>query len=237
MNCSCYIFGRFDGRFTQYPDDDNRRIFDRITDYCRKDSQLIVHREERLMYYIYIKKLRNRIPSYVGLCVTMTELQVTQLNGLYAIMDSAISGLSASGHILDFGRGGVISKTTNLASHSVDISNLFKSIMVKMDGMQHDMMKLQPFKYGSHRDTYSIASLSEDEIKLIAKSNDYGYLVLHKDDTQNQSYSEIAEILGPETIEPPNSILVFLSNMTAKDKIIVTLICIIIFLLLLLILK
>ena len=237
MNCSCYLFGRFSGRYTQYPEDSAKTIFENCIKYCSKVSQLVVHRENRITYYTYIRKLDNKIPSYVGISVLFSELRTSRIALVSQILEDAVNGMAAAGEILDFSGNGIVSVTNNLSKKGVEVNFLFKNIQKSLDTLNGYLEKLTTVNYAVDRDTYNVCKLTDDEQTILRKSNEYGYLIAVKDETIKAEWSEITEILGEYEAEKQNTVVVFVKSMSSKDKIIALLLFTVLLLILILIFK
>lgn len=237
MNCSCYLFGRFNGRYTQYPDDGAKSIFENCVKYCSKVSQLVIHRENKITYYTYIRKLDNKVPSYVGISVLFSELRTSKIELISQILEDVVNGMAAAGEILDYSGNGVISVTNNLSKKGVEVNFLFRNIQKSLDCLNGYLEKLTSVNYAVDRDTYNVCKLTDDKQSIIRKSNEYGYLIAVKDETIKAEWSEISEILGEYEIEKKNTVVVFVKSMSTKDKIIAVLAFIVLLLIIILILK
>lgn len=237
MNCSCYLFGRFNGKYTQYPDDGAKIIFENCVKYCSKVSQLVIHRENRITYYTFIRKLDNKLPSYVGISVLFSELRTSKIDLVSQILEDAVNGMAAAGEILDYSRNGVVSVTNNLSKKGVEINYLFKNIQKNLNCLNGYLEKLTTVNYAVDRDTYNICKLTDDEQSILRKSNEYGYLIAVKDETIKAEWSEISEILGEYEIVKQNNVVVFVKSMSAKDITITFLAFVVLLLILILIFK
>lgn len=236
MNCSCYLYGSFDNSYVQYPDDGARRIFDKEIEYCKYDSQLIIHRAERQMYYSFVQKLSNQWPSYVGVSIVLSDLIVTDIEGIYTLLNNSITRLAVSGDILDFGNGGIVSKVKSLSNKSAEMSAIFKELMTDMNRMEGALEKMPPIKYGIDKDTYLQCKLGNNG-KLLELSQRYGYLVVYNDESK-QPQSEIQYILGQlDTKNERNRFVLWYASITVKDKIIILLIILVLVLLTIIILR
>lgn len=237
MNCSCYLFGRFNGRYTQYPDDSAKAIFENCVKYCSKASQLVIHRENRITYYTYIRKLDNKVPSYVGISVLFSELRTSKIDLVSQILEDAVNGMAAAGEILDYSGNGIVSATNNLSRKGVEVNFLFRNIQKSLDCLNGYLEKLTPVNYAVDRDTYNVCKLTDDEQTIVRKSNEYGYLIAVKDETIKEEWSEISEILGEYETEKQNTMSVFIKAMSIKDKIIAFLVFVVLLLVIILIFK
>lgn len=236
MNCSCYLYGSFDNSYVQYPDDNTRLIFEKGIAYCDRESQMIIHREERQMYYSFVQKLANQWPSYVGVTVVLSELFVTDVEGIYTLLNNAITSLAVSGEILDFGNGGIISKVKSLSKRSAEMSALFKELMYNMNRMNGALEKLPPIRYGINKDTYIRTNLGNNE-QLLEQSLNYGFLIISKEDLK-ESMSDVQKILKP--LDKKTTVNKWISRyvlLTAKDKIIILLLITVFILLTIIILR
>ena len=238
MNCSCYLYGSFDNSYVQYPNDDTKKIFNKGIEHCQcnSDSQLIIHREERQMYYSFVQRLANKWPSYVGVTIVLSDLVITDIEGMFILLQNSITRLAVSGKILDFGNGGIISKVKSLSNKSTEMSYLFKELMNDMNRMDGALSKLPPIKYGIDKDTYIHSKLG-DNCRLYDLSQNYGFLIISKDESQ-KNVSDIQKTLSQlDKKSKRNDLIAWYVSLTSKDKIIISLIAIVIFLITIIILR
>ena len=64
MNCTVCIFGELSSGYTQYPEDSTSLFFKKLYPLCKATTQIAIHRDNSLMYYCYIRKLKGK--KYIG---------------------------------------------------------------------------------------------------------------------------------------------------------------------------
>ena len=87
INSSIYIFGNFDGGYTQYPDNYAKNIYQKYFVQSPSKSQIIIHRENDLMYYGYVRKLDNN-SQYIGFCVLLNGSMFSNISILFSIFEN-----------------------------------------------------------------------------------------------------------------------------------------------------
>ena len=112
MNCSTYIFGELSSGYSQYPEDSSSNLFKSIYSMCNAPSQLIIHRDESIMYYIYIRKINAK--RYIGLAVAINGYYFSQINSLFSLFEKQIELLAERGIIINYSKSGEL--TTSLSS-------------------------------------------------------------------------------------------------------------------------
>ena len=66
MNYSIYIFGKLSSGYTQYPEDSSSIVLKNIYSHCKAPTQIVIHRDENLMYYCY-----TLIPQHILLEINL----------------------------------------------------------------------------------------------------------------------------------------------------------------------
>lgn len=83
MNVTTYFFGLNQKNYFQLPADSSQRIFAEAAKLCKTREALIVHRDDSLIYYIYV---RDTILNYWGLAVLLNDAGVSDLKKLVQMM-------------------------------------------------------------------------------------------------------------------------------------------------------
>ena len=81
MNCSAYIFGELTDGYSQYPEDSSSNLFQNIYKMCGAPTQMIIHREGSLMYYIYVRKIDAK--RYIGLAIIINGQYILEAINLF----------------------------------------------------------------------------------------------------------------------------------------------------------
>lgn len=93
-----YIFGRFVGSYTQYPDDGQYDVFHHIVTNAKAKTQVVIHRDGNLMYYCYLRKFE--VDKYIGLCVLLNETYVENVFQVFRVFEDLITKITYRGNLL-----------------------------------------------------------------------------------------------------------------------------------------
>lgn len=101
MNVSVYLYvnpGGGEQEHLQYPNDYTSEIFQKFGRISKSPNQLVIHRDGDLMYYGYVIKLSP--VGYVGFCVVLNGLYVTNIDGVFSIFKRGFEKLLHAGRFL-----------------------------------------------------------------------------------------------------------------------------------------
>lgn len=100
MNTSVYLFGKYKGIYTQYPDDYTRKLFLDFENNIKSDveTQLMIHRDNDLVYCAYIHLKHS---SYVGVCFVFNGVVFSDANSFCKLCEDSFTS-SAFSDVLDF---------------------------------------------------------------------------------------------------------------------------------------
>lgn len=219
MNCSCYIFGNFDGSYTQYPDDQMSTLFKTCVHLSSKEKQLVIHRDEKLIHYVYIQSLKDEANSYVGLCLTTNGLIISDFQGIYNLLKTEVEKMAVSGEILDFLSEDIVSKTDLFYKKNVEIQTVFNELKDNIDRLKKTVIELPPIKYGINCESYKINLMTDTREKLLDSFSSYGYLVLIEEESKDAVLSEVEKIIKSTPLLPKKKKY----KLKTKDKVIIVL--------------
>lgn len=179
MNCSTYIFGELSEGYSQYPEDSSSNLFKDIQKRCVAPSQLIIHRDESMMYYVYVRKLdKNR---HIGFAIAINGYYITQVEPLFSLFEKNIEDLVEKGAIINLSNSGEI--TTNLPTFSKEeeevmaFSNFFQSEVNRI----RNTKKLPPVDYSVSITSQKLFKENDSLSEIINASYRYGYTIILKE--------------------------------------------------------
>lgn len=121
MNFTIYVFGNLLEGFTQYPQDEYvNTIVTKMVENMSSPSQIVIHREESLIYYAYIRQLDIN-GGYIGFCIQLNSFAISNVNVLFLMFEILVSKLVEKGKIIQFDNSGRIKP---------NIANLFEHLDV-----------------------------------------------------------------------------------------------------------
>lgn len=140
MNNSTYIFGELSNGYSQYPEDSSSNLFRGIQDQCVAPSQLIIHRDESMMYYIYVRKFDKN--KYIGFAIVINGYYFTQFHYLFSLFEKEIEELVEAGVIIRLTNNGDITSTLpSLKNEEEEVLSVVNSLHVKVNSLK-DLKKL-----------------------------------------------------------------------------------------------
>lgn len=204
MNISTYIFGSMGNGYSQYPNDYAQTIFQSIYTQSSAPTQIVVHREDKLIYYAYVRKLEAG--QYIGLCVVLNSVMLTDFKEMFSIFENLITSLVVNGIILQFNdKGDIVSKASQLYTNQAEVSRVTDNLRNEFSKLENTSKPLPPVSYGiakNEKKTFSIGDNMNDIIKASVSFN-YTFIVKQKDfDTQSlSSYRGVVSRLNKEKSE------------------------------------
>lgn len=176
MNADVYLFGDLGNGYTQYIDDNSRELFKSIASKSKANSQLVIHRDDTLMYYSYVRRLQNEESSnnrYIGISYVLNNRFIYDIDGLFAIFEGAITTIVSRGVILEYTDDGKIvasvGKLYNAKSEFAHISAYLKNELDSFMAGKNDA--LPPLDYSistSERKTFTYKDAREEIISALS---------------------------------------------------------------------
>lgn len=204
MNISTYIFGSLGNGYSQYPNDYAQTIFQSIYAQSSAPTQIVVHREDKLIYYAYVRKLEAG--QYIGLCVVLNSIMLIDFNEMFSIFENQITSLVVNGVILQFNdKGDIISKASQLYTNQAEVSRITDCLRSEFAKLESTSKVLPPINYSiakNEKRTFSIDDNVNDIIKASVSYN-FTFIFKQKDyDTQSlNSYRGIVSRLNKEKLD------------------------------------
>lgn len=200
MNCTTYIFGELSSGYTQYPDDSASNIFKSAAAKCTAPTQLIIHRDESLMYYIYIRKINYS--SYIGLAVVVNGYYFTDIHNLFSLFETEIECLVNAGIIINFTSDGELtSSLTDFRCEEEESTSVVTQIQEKASALKC-IMHLPPTDYSISTNTQKTYRESDKSTEIAEASCKLGFTIILKEDDYDtlrfRSYSSTLKRLNQE---------------------------------------
>lgn len=180
MNCYTYIFGELSNGYTQYPADSSFDFFKEILTQCDAPVQFIIHRDEGLMYYLYVRKFDGN--HLIGFANIIKGYYLKNLRALFDLFEKNVEALSEKGKIIRRAEGGGI--TSSLGSFSDEAQEIISVV----DALQSEVESMAGFEPLPLTDSDSISSqkifsYSHPESEIVDASWRFGFTVVQKEET------------------------------------------------------
>lgn len=203
INSSVYFFGELYSGYMQYPEDSSSYILGKIISNCKAQTQLVIRRDENLIYYCYIRKLLNN--KYVGVSIVINGFYSKNVTKLFPLFENTIEKLATQGSIIRFSNeGNIIPCDKTLKEQEEDIDSISSNILKEFTSIGI-MDKLPIVNYAIAKDSIKTLSVTDDENEIARSTYTYGYTYIYKDVDYNtvrvDSYSSVLGRVNNENSE------------------------------------
>lgn len=207
MNVDLYLFGDFGNGYTQYIDDNTRVKFKSFVEKAKAKSQLIIHRDDALIYYTYIRRLHSEGSSnvkYIGISYVLNTHFIQDIDGLFEILEGAVTTIASRGVILKYLPSGQI--TTNVEKiyqAKAEFTHISAYLKSELDAFMVDKKcKLPTLDYSintSELKTFKFTDTREEIIKSISTfPTVYIYKDKNYENEESKSFSSTLSKLNKE---------------------------------------
>lgn len=180
MNGSVYVFGNLGCGYTQYPDDYAKEIYQNFQAKAMADSQIIIHRDNNLMYYGYIRQL-DKDSQYIGFCILLNGIMFSQIGRLFLVFEHVVADLVERGEILMFNdKGEITSILDNLNEKQQEVERITSVIYNEFSELENRI--LPPANFGIANDETKDLSVTDKNSDIVEASAKYGYTCIFKDE-------------------------------------------------------
>lgn len=179
MNYSTYIFGELSGGYSQYPEDSSSNLFKDIQMQCIAPSQMIIHRDGNMMYYIYVRKLDKN--KYIGFAIVINGYYFTQIQPLFSLFENEIGEMAETGVIINITRhGDVTSNLTSLVKEEEEIMSVINALQTKTNSLKC-VKSLPPVDFSVSITSQKIFKDTDAISEIIDSSCRFGFTIILKE--------------------------------------------------------
>lgn len=179
MNLTTYIFGNLGNGYTQYPDDYARAIFANMHKEAKATTQIIVHRNNDVMYYAYIRQLEEN--EHLGLCAAINGVAITRVNGLFDIFENIVGMMVRNGYLIHYGDNGELRGNAGRLYENKEQLDLIKdSLQAYFDGLEQTAQRLGPINYGVASASSRSFTIQDDSKEILRSCIAGGYTFIYK---------------------------------------------------------
>lgn len=207
MNNSTYVFGKLKGGYTQYPDDNTKSLFEKCIELSKDPKQIIVRRQENLMYFTFVQFFNRRRTNYIGLCLTFSGLTITDYKRLFCVFEEGVRSLAIEGEILTYKNNEIVAKTNRLEDKGAEVRNLDHYLSFKFGELKDIMIPLPPIAYSVSSCTVKKCNLYNIPSAIMKATSTYGYTIISPGKEDCESQTELEAILNPRPKKQRNKIL------------------------------
>lgn len=202
MNSTIYIFGNLGNGYTQFPDDYAKDIYQEMYAKSSAQSQIIIHRDNNLMYYGYTRKLDVN-SQFIGFCILFNGIMISKIKPLFDIFENTVADLVARGEILYLNNKGEIkTNTNNLIAKQDEVEHIISRIKNEISELEKNAKKLPPVNYAIANNESKYFNINDPINDIVDATCKYGYTCILKDKNYDTSslanYKNIIVCLNKE---------------------------------------
>lgn len=200
MNSATYIFGELSEGYSQYPEDGSSNLFKEIRNQCIAPSQLIIHRDENLMYYIYVRKFEKR--KYIGFAIAINGYYFTLIEPLFSLFEKELETMAEKGVIVSFTDDGEFtSKLSSLSNEEEEVISIINRLHEKINKIKGPK-KLPAVDFYVSITSRKLFKDTDSVSEIVGASCRFGFTIILKeadyDTVRTTSYKNILKNLNAD---------------------------------------
>lgn len=182
MNSSVYIWGKLRNGYTQYPDNYAQEIYENFVIKSSSKSQIVIHRNQNMMYYGYVRKL-DAYSQNIGFCVLLNGVMFSKIGPLFTMFEKAFAELVSQAEIIRMDdSGNMVAAISQLTDKQQEVERILAYLKGETERLEHSASKLPPVNYSKANDSTTTFSASDKEEEIVAASAIYGYTCITKNE-------------------------------------------------------
>lgn len=187
MEPQIYFFGTLPDGFSSYPGDHTRAFFEEFLKRSRNQLQIVVHREDNLLHYGYIRKFSNK---FFGICICIDKIY-NDTSSLFNIFDDIYASMIRKGDILKLdGQKNIEWSLKSYANETVALNEYKRQIIEQLNIKKGNTQPLPPIDFSISINDCLEISIESPNSKIIDGIKRYSNLYIVKKD------SEIERVTG-----------------------------------------
>lgn len=186
--------------YSQYPEDSSSNLFKNIQYQCVAPSQLIIHRDEDMMYYIYVRKFDKN--KYIGFAIAINGYYFTQFKSLFSLFEKEVEELVESGVIINLSNNGEITSILpSLKNEEEEVMSVINSFQIKVNNLKN-LKRLPPVDFSVAISSRKLFKDSDADSEIANASCRFGLTIVLKesdyDTVRTTSFKNILKNLNAE---------------------------------------
>lgn len=202
MNCTVYLFGEFGLGYTQYPQDGAEDIFRHIAAHAEAQTQIAIHRDGNLMYYVYLRRLDEGEGHFIGYGFRVEGLLFRDLSPLFDLFGSTFENIVIADRLLTLNsRGHVVANVGLLIEKRTEVERLINQLCTSVQALSTQFISL-PKAIFDHLSTQVWVFGEDADPNDIRKASQMsGYTIVQKGRMQVASEIPVVPVPIPEKQE------------------------------------
>ncbi|MCD8303105.1 MAG: hypothetical protein LUC44_08855 [Prevotellaceae bacterium] len=183
MNCTSYVFASIRGVYSQYPNDYTKPLFHKFLELSSANSQIIMHRNEGLVYHGYVRKLEGGL-SYIGFCVVLNGAMFARTKQMFPVFEKVLTSMAETYGLLALNdKGDVIPSFSEFTEHQKKVENIIVDINKNIEASvtDRDLKAILRETYTNTSVEYKIFPAEEKAEDIFEAVKLYGYVCVTND--------------------------------------------------------
>lgn len=181
MNVDVYIWGQTESGLSVSPNiSQMESCCKQFQSLSKAKTQLIIHRDNNLMYYAYNKELTNKYS--LGFCLVFNGTFLIDPKALFPLFEQAIEYMANGGLVVQISSNGELVYNENKLSLSQsDITQVVSFLRSQLTSVEESMRSIPSFDYSMQANSTKEFFIDDDQSSIVSFSNKVGYVVVYKD--------------------------------------------------------
>lgn len=163
-------------------------------------SQLIIHRDESMMYYIYVRKFDG--DKYIGFAIAINGYYFTQIQSLFSLFEQEVENLAENGVIINISNNGdITSNLQSLKDEEEEVMSAIHSLHINVNNLKY-IKKLPPIDFSVAISSRKLFKDTDAASEIATASYRFGFTIVLKesdyDTVRITSFKNIVKGLNAE---------------------------------------
>lgn len=177
MEPQIYFFGTLPNGFSSYPSDHTKAFFEKFLERSKNQLQIVVHREDNLLHYGYVRKFNN---GYFGICICIDRIY-NHVNYLFSLFDDVFVDMVKKGDILKMDvQHNINWALKNYADEAVSLNEYKRKIITSLNVNNNNSQALPPIDFSISINECLDISLEAPREEIISATKRYSNLYIVK---------------------------------------------------------
>ncbi len=183
MNVDLYAFVNVRNEYSQYPNDFTKTIFRKFIELSTTSSQIVIHRNQGIVYYGYVRRVDNGL-SYVGFCVVANGAMFTCTERMLTIFADALTSMTTEHNLFDFHQNGdLIPLFGKLSERQAIMDIVLSDLKQRIDNQvaREDMTDIPQEAFPNPSNECMVMKVDEASEDVVKAVSTLGYVCVTKD--------------------------------------------------------
>lgn len=145
---------------------------------CNAPTQLVIHRDESMMYYVYIRKID--VKKYIGFAVAINGYYFNHITSLFSLFEKQIEQLAERGIIINYLKSGDLTATlSSLKDEEEEVMSYINYLQSEISSIK-TLKKLPQADYSVSINSQKIFNENDNNNEIVTASYTYGFTIILK---------------------------------------------------------